>query len=211
MPSSSCVISHPCSSFTPLHSSISKSVSWATHTWQREALLAICYKQCIYWYWFTDSASTSMSVGLIMGGCVCSSICVHTLRQGLTALCVCVCVCVRALPKFKVCCGNPRSSARAKRSRLQNWRRCRIRVPTPWKTSGRRRYVRRSWRAGIFCSPTPRKQPWARGRPFESARLADFAASGHALLYCSKNLYSFMLLKLMWIFQWWKMNAVCPG
>ena len=29
-----------------------------------------------------------------MSVCVCVSICVHTPRQGLTALCVCVCMCV---------------------------------------------------------------------------------------------------------------------
>lgn len=44
------------------------------------------------------------------------------------------------LPQFRFCCGNLRSSAKAKTSRSLSWRWCWSTVPTPWETSGRRRW-----------------------------------------------------------------------
>ena len=139
-------------------------------------------------YWPCDKSNIFMETDLLtalqwaqVDVCLCVCVCPSVYIPWGRAWLLCVYVCLCAFPQFKVCCGNPRSSARAKRSRLLSWRRCRIRATTPWKTSGRRR-CEEKWKGLDIL------QPWAKGRLFDSMRLADFTASSQALLYCSKKI-----------------------
>ncbi len=145
---------------------------------------AISLLTLIYWQRINEHECISV--------CACVSICVHTLRQGLTALCVFVCLCVCALSHSSKCAAGIPGHLREQRKAD-----CRAEedVGSEHRLLEKRvgeEGMRKSWRAWIFCSPTPCKQPWARGRRFDSMRLADLAAGRPTVLYCCKNLYSFM-------------------
>lgn len=157
-----------------------------TTTWQR----AIWSKQNLYWHWFADSASMSLSVCLSI--CLSGGPFMYMPRGWAWLLFVCF---FCALPQFKVCCGNPRSSARAKRSRLRSWRKCRIRVRTRWKTSGRRRYEGEVEGLGQAVAQPPVSSPEPE-EDFDSMRLQDVAASRQAQKYCCKKKPSFFHTRL---------------
>lgn len=146
--------------------------------------------------------------------CVCPSAYIPWGRALLLFVCVCVCV---FLHSSKCTAGIP--GHLQKQREADRWAEevvgseCRL----PEKRV-REKGMRKCWRAWMFCSPTPCKQPWVRGRMFdtESSRLH----CKQTLLYCNKILYS-LILCLSWCFfvcffemenecslPW--VNCVCP-
>lgn len=155
-------------------SSVSKSIRWETDKLGEEKR-----------YWPFDRSNIFIDIDLPTAQqwasvyvclCVCVSICAHTPRQGLT---VCVCVCA---PTVQSVLRESQVICESKEKQIAELKKMSDQSTDSLKNEWEKKVWGKSWRAWIFGSPTPCKQPWARGRLFDSMRLADFAASSQALL-----------------------------
>lgn len=134
-----------------------------------------------------DSPSSSMSVCLWV--CVCVHL--HTNPRGRAwPLHVCLCVCS---PTVQSVLRESQVICESKEKQIAELKKMSDQSTDSLKNEWEKKVWGRVEGLSIFCSPAPFKQPRAWGRAFDSVRPAELAASRQALLYCCKNLYSFML------------------